>query len=171
MQTRFSAAPGLVDHVYYIVGYAALTLCDYNTADPLIDQVRAFLLHLAPSSDHLSYRIAYILGEVQRRYSGAPNSSATQSSPTAQVLKNAMFAAAAPPAPSRSEGLDLTQLMPSAGAMEPLVENYGCFDQLMPSYVAPQPSFSAPTVFQHHSAPVMGGAMPVSLVPRALHDW
>lgn len=170
MQTRFSAAPGLIDHVYYILGYSALTLCDYNSSDPLIDQVRAFLLHLAPSSDHLSYRIAYIIGEVQRRYSEAAN--ATQSSPTV-LLKNAIFAAAASaPVPPRTENLDLTQLIPSAGGMEGLVDtNYGCFDQLLPEYVAPQPAFSAPTVFQHHPAPVMGGAMPVNLVPRALHDF
>ncbi|KAJ6171400.1 Transcriptional activator of proteases prtT [Penicillium chermesinum] len=168
MQTRFSAAPGLIDHVYYILGYAALTLCDYTPSDPVIDQVRAFLLHLAPSSDHLSYRIAYIIGEVQRRY--AEPTSATQSSPTSVGLKNAnaMFAA---PAAARSESLDLTALMPSGGSMDGLVENYGCFEQLMPGYVAPQPAFSAPTVFQHHTAPVMGGAMPVSLVPRALHDF
>ncbi|KAJ5216984.1 Transcriptional activator of proteases prtT [Penicillium chermesinum] len=160
--------PGLIDHVYYILGYAALTLCDYTPSDPVIDQVRAFLLHLAPSSDHLSYRIAYIIGEVQRRY--AEPTSATQSSPTSVGLKNAnaMFAA---PAAARSESLDLTALMPSGGSMDGLVENYGCFEQLMPGYVAPQPAFSAPTVFQHHTAPVMGGAMPVSLVPRALHDF
>lgn len=170
MQTRFSAAPGLIDHVYYILGYAALTLCDYNPSDPLIDQVRAFLLHLAPSSDHLSYRIAFIVGEVQRRYSEAANATATgsQSSPGAQAMKNAMFA---PPQPPRTENLDLTQLIPTAGGMEPVVEGYGVFDQLMPGYVPSQPSFSAPAMFQHHSTPIMGGAMPISLVPRALHDF
>ncbi|KAJ5540779.1 Transcriptional activator of proteases prtT [Penicillium frequentans] len=159
MQTRFSAAPGLIDHVYYILGYAALTLCDYNPSDPLIDQVRAFLLHLAPSSDHLSYRIAFIVGEVQRRYSEA--ATADQSSPT--TLKSAMF--------PRTEGLDLTQLMPAAGGMEPVVDGYGVFDQMMPAYGPSQGSFSGPTLFQQHSAPVMGGAMPMGLVARALHDY
>lgn len=159
MQTRFSAAPGLIDHVYYILGYAALTLCDYNPSDPLIDQVRAFLLHLAPSSDHLSYRIAFIVGEVQRRYSEA--ATADQSSPTA--LKSTMF--------PRTEGLDLTQLMPAAGGMEPVVDGYGVFDQMMPGYGPSQGSFSGPTLFQQHSAPVMGGAMPMGLVARALHDY
>ncbi|KAJ5584237.1 Transcriptional activator of proteases prtT [Penicillium hispanicum] len=167
LQTRFSAAPGLIDHVYYILGYAALTLCDYNPSDPLIDQVRAFLLHLSPNSDHLAYRIAYIVGEVQRRYSEA--ASAEQASPTAAAaLKSALFAA---PHPSRPENLDLSQLMPG-GAMDSLVDGYGCFEQLMPGYVQAQPPFSAPAMFQQHSAPVgpIGGAMPVSLVPRALHD-
>lgn len=164
MQTRFSAAPGLIDHVYYILGYSALTLCDYNPSDPLIDQVRAFLLHLAPSSDHLSYRIAFIVGEVQRRYSEA--ATADQSSPTAQAaLKSAMF--------PRTEGLDLTQLMPAPSGMEPVVDGYGVFDQMMPGYGhgPSQASFSGPALFQQHSAPVMGGAMPMGLVARALHDY
>ncbi|KAJ6096649.1 Transcriptional activator of proteases prtT [Penicillium sp. IBT 16267x] len=162
MQTRFSAAPGLIDHVYYILGYAALTLCDYNPSDPLIDQVRAFLLHLAPSSDHLSYRIAFIIGEVQRRYSEA--ATADQSSPSAQAaLKSAMF--------PRTEGLDLSQLIPSAGGMEPVVNGYGVFDQMMPDYGPSQGSFSGPALFQQHPAPVMGGAMPMALVARALHDY
>lgn len=164
LQTRFSAAPGLIDNVYYILGYAALTLCDYNPSDPQIDQVRAFLLHLAPSSDHLAYRIACIVGEVQRRYSEA--ATAEQASPSADVLKGSLFVVPQ----SRSENLDLTQLMPASG-MEPLVEGYGCFEQLIPAgYVPTQPAFSAPAMFQHHPAPVTGGAMPVSLVPRALHD-
>ncbi|OKP11751.1 Transcriptional activator of proteases prtT [Penicillium subrubescens] len=164
LQTRFSAAPGLIDNVYYILGYAALTLCDYNPSDPQIDQVRAFLLHLAPSSDHLAYRIACIVGEVQRRYSEA--ASAEQASPSADVLKGSLFVVQ----PSRSGNLDLTHLMPASG-MEPLVEGYGCFEQLIPAgYVPTQPAFSAPAMFQHHPAPVTGGAMPVSLVPRALHD-
>ncbi|KAJ5272739.1 Transcriptional activator of proteases prtT [Penicillium angulare] len=169
MQTRFSAAPGLIDHVYYILGYAALTLCDYNPSDPLIDQVRAFLLHLAPSSDHLSYRIAYIVGEVQRRYSEAATATATagQSSPGVQAMKNSIFV----PHPPRTENLDLTQLISTAGGMEPVVDSYGVFDQLMPGYVPSQTAFSAPAMFQQHPAPVMGGAMPISLVPRALHDF
>ncbi|KAJ5726733.1 Transcriptional activator of proteases prtT [Penicillium malachiteum] len=165
MQTRFSAAPGLIDHVYYILGYAALTLCDYNPSDSLIDQVRAFLLHLAPSSDHLSYRIAFIVGEVQRRYSEAATG---QSSPTTHALKSAMFAQSQPP---RTENLDLTQLIPTAGGIEPVVDSYGVFDQLMPAYVPSQPAFSAPAMFQQHPAPVLGGAMPIGLVPRALHDF
>ncbi|KAJ5669397.1 Transcriptional activator of proteases prtT [Penicillium macrosclerotiorum] len=164
LQTRFSAAPGLIDNVYYIIGYAALTLCDYNPSDPLIDQVRAFLLHLAPSSDHLAYRIACIIGEVQRRYSEA--ASADQASPGAEVLKSALFAAP----PPRAGNIDLTQLVP--GTMETLVEGFGCFDHLLPpSYVPTQSTFSAPTMFQQHPTSVTGGAMPVGLVPRALHDF
>jgi hypothetical protein len=163
LQTRFSAAPGLIDNVYYILGYAALTLCDYSPSDPLIDQVRAFLLHLAPSSDHLAYRIACIIGEVQRRYSEA--ATADQSSPSAS---NALYVASQA---SRTENIDIGQLIPTGGSMDGIVDGYGCYDQLIATgYVPPQQAFSAPAVFQH-PAPVTGGAMPISLVPRALHDY
>lgn len=83
-------------------------------------------------------------------------------------MKDALFGA---PHPSRTENVDLAHLIPDAGVMDTLVDDYGCsLDQLIPNYVQPQPAFSAPTLFQHHPAPVTGGAMPVSLVPRAMHD-
>ncbi|KAJ5832981.1 Transcriptional activator of proteases prtT [Penicillium riverlandense] len=167
MQVRFPLALGLIDHVYSIVAYAAITLCDYNVSDPLIDQVRALLLHLAPSGDHISYRIACIIAEVQRRYSDAAADSASVAS-GGDALKDALFAT---PHPPRAANMDLAQLMPAAGVMNSLVDEYGCINQLIPSYAAPHPPFSGPTIFQQHLAPVTGGAMPVSLVPRALHDW
>lgn len=161
LQTRFSAAPGLIDNVYYILGYAALTLCDYNSSDPLIDQVRSFLLHLAPNSDHIAYRIAYIVSEVQRRYG---EGASDQASPGADVMKNGIFA------PPRTDNIDLSQLIP-AGSMESLVDGYACFDQLIPAgYVPPQPAFQAQTMFQQPTH-VVGGSMPVSQVPRMIHDF
>ncbi|KAJ5772916.1 hypothetical protein N7457_007812 [Penicillium paradoxum] len=163
LQTRFSTAPALIDHVYYIVGYAALTLCDYSIPDPLINQVRGFLLHLAPGGDNLPYRIACIIGEVQRRYSEAAVVSASHSQSSSPVAPEgkAMF-------PHPRPGMDLTQLMPASEVLDTLVEGYNCLEQLMP-YVAQQSGFEAPDLF--HSAPATGGAMPVGLVPRALHDW
>ncbi|KAJ6127332.1 Transcriptional activator of proteases prtT [Penicillium sp. IBT 18751x] len=160
LQTRFSAAPGLIDNVYYILGYAALTLCDYNPSDPLIDQVRSFLLHLAPNSDHIAYRIAYVVSEVQRRYGEASDST----SPAADVMKNNLFAA------PRTANIDLSTLIP-AGSMETLVEGYACFDHLMPTeYVPPQPTYQTQNMFQPPTHPT-GGSMPVALVPRMIHDF
>ncbi|KAJ5322861.1 hypothetical protein N7452_011150 [Penicillium brevicompactum] len=167
LQTRFSSAPALIDHIYFIVGYAALTLCDYNLSDPLINQVRGFMLHLAPSGDNLSYRIACILGEVQRRYSEASTVVSENSSPT-EVKGVPIFGTHH----SRA-GMDLSQLMPASQALDSLVEGYDCLQQLMPGFASQpisQPSFETPGLFQH-SAPVIGGAMPVGLVPRQLHDW
>jgi hypothetical protein len=167
MQVRFPLALGLIDQVYSIVAYAAITLCDYNISDPLIDQVRALLLHLAPSGDHISYRIACIIAEVQRRYPGGATDSASVGS-GGDALKESLFAA---PQPPRAANMDLTELMPAAGVMNTLVDEYGCINQLITGYAPPHPPFSGPTIFQQQLAPVTGGSMPVSLVPRALHDW
>ncbi|KAI1833840.1 transcriptional regulator family: Fungal Specific TF [Penicillium roqueforti] len=170
LQTRFTSAPALIDHVYFIVGYAALTLCDYTLTDPLISQVRGFLLHLAPGGDNLSYRIACIVGEVQRRYSEASvvTAGSHSSSPVAEVKSMQMFG----PSSHHRTGMDISQLMSSSEGLDSLVEGYNCLEQMMPGYAAPQPAFEAPDLF-HHSPPtgVTGGAMPIGLVPRALHDW
>lgn len=149
------------------MGYAALTLCDYNLSDPLINQVRGFMLHLAPSGDNLSYRIACILGEVQRRYSEASTVVSENSSPT-EVKGVPIFGTHH----SRA-GMDLSQLMPASQSLDSLVEGYECLQQMMPGFASQpisQASYETPDLFQH-SAPVIGGAMPVGLVPRALHDW
>jgi hypothetical protein len=187
LQTRFSTAPSLIDHVYFIVGYAALTLCDYNLTDPLISQVRGFLLHLAPSGDNLPYRIACIVGEVQRRYSEATAVVATAehaSLPSSSPVdaKGASLYGTGPAqhhshshshSHSHPQGrsMDLSSLMPGAEVLDNLVEGYGCLDQLMPGYAAAQGGYEPPALFQHHSAPVTGGSLPIGLVPRALHDW
>lgn len=114
--------------------------------------------------------MAFIIGEMQRRYNEATTSSTTEhSSPATDVLKNTIFGP--PPQPPRTENIDLSHLIPAAGPMDGLVDSFSCFEQLLPSgYVAPQPAFSSPGMFQHHSAPV-GGAMPMSLVARAMHDF
>lgn len=110
------------------------------------------------------------MGEMQRRYNEAATTASTdQSSPATDVLKNTIFGP--PPPPPRTENIDLSHLIPAAGPMEGLVDSYACFEQLIPAgYVAPQPAFSAPGMFQQHPAPV-GGAMPVGLVPRMMHDF
>ncbi|CAI7570568.1 unnamed protein product [Penicillium palitans] len=171
LQIRFTTAPALIDHVYFIVGYAALTLCDYTLSDPLISQVRGFLLHLAPSGDNLSYRIACIVGEVQRRYSETTTvvtaGSHSSSSPVADVKGVQMFS----PSQHHRSGMDISQLMSSAEGLDSLVEGYNCLEQMMPGYAASQPAFEAPDLFHSPTTGTTGGAMPIGLVPRALHDW
>ncbi|QQK42877.1 Fungal transcriptional regulatory protein, N-terminal [Penicillium digitatum] len=126
LQTRFTTAPALIDHVYFIVGYAALTLCDYTLTDPLISQVRGFLLHLAPGGDNLSYRIACIVGEVQRRYSetsAVVTAGSHSSSPVAEVKGVQMFGASQ----HHRSGMDISQLMSSAEGLDSLVEGFVSF--------------------------------------------
>jgi hypothetical protein len=125
------------------------------------------MLHLAPSGENLPYRIACIVGEVQRRYSEATAVVSGHSSPT-DVKGVPIFGTHH----SRA-GVDLSQLIPASEALDSLVEGYDCLQQLMPGYASQpisQSSFDAPDLFQH-SAPITGGAMPVGLVPRAMHDW
>lgn len=79
--------------------------------------------------------------------------------------------------PQTRANMDLSQLIPASEVLDSLVEGYNCLEQLMPGYVAAaaaQGGFEGSEMFQHHSSPVdgvTGGAMPVGLVPRALHDW
>jgi len=120
------------------------------------------MLHLAPSGDNLSYRIACIVGEVQRRYSEATTVVSEHSSPV-DVKSVPIFGTHARP------GMDLSQLMPASEVLDSLVEGYDCLQQLMPGFTSQQ-TFDPPELFQH-SAPVTGGAMPVGMVARALHDW
>jgi hypothetical protein len=69
---RFPNALAFPDQIYYIVGYAALNLCDFNPMDPLIDQVQTFLLHLSPNEDHIAYRFSYTITELKRRCAAGP---------------------------------------------------------------------------------------------------
>lgn len=69
-------------------------------------------------------------------------------------------------------GMELSQLMSSPEGLDSLVEGYNCLEQMMPGYAASQPAFEAPDLFHHSpTTGVTGGAMPIGLVPRALHDW
>ncbi|EAW25105.1 uncharacterized protein NFIA_105930 [Aspergillus fischeri NRRL 181] len=70
---RFPNALAFPDQIYYIVGYAALNLCDFSPMDPLIDQVQTFLLHLSPNEDHIAYRFSYTITELKRRCAAGPN--------------------------------------------------------------------------------------------------
>jgi hypothetical protein len=56
------------DHNFFIVAYAALTLCKFTIDDPLIAKVRSFLFHLALNDEHIAYRFACILRELQQAY-------------------------------------------------------------------------------------------------------
>ncbi|KNG81366.1 C6 zinc finger domain protein [Aspergillus nomiae NRRL 13137] len=67
LQLRFVTALRVVDQAYFIVGYAALNLCDFNFLDPLIDQIQMFLLHLSPNEDHIAYRFSCMIAEFKRR--------------------------------------------------------------------------------------------------------
>lgn len=56
------------DHNFFIVAYAALTLCKFTIDDPLIAKVRVFLFHLALNDEHIAYRFACVVRELQQAY-------------------------------------------------------------------------------------------------------
>lgn len=73
IMTRFLELPesSIVDspdHNFFIVAYAALTLCKFTMNNPLITRVRSFLFELSLSDEHIAYRFACIIRELQEAY-------------------------------------------------------------------------------------------------------
>lgn len=112
---RFSTALGFVDQTYYIVGYAALNLCDFNPMDPLIDQVQTFLLHLSPNEDHIAYRFSYTISELKRRCTACPNPNS--------AVKGAF---------GDARKLNLGQLHFMPQVLDTMMGDYSALEQLMP---------------------------------------
>jgi len=56
------------DHNFFIIAYAALTLCKFTIHNPLITRVRSFLFELSLSDEHVAYRFACIIRELQEAY-------------------------------------------------------------------------------------------------------
>jgi hypothetical protein len=56
------------DHNFFIVVYAALTLCKFTINDPLITRVRSFQFELSWNDEHIAYRFACIIRELQEAY-------------------------------------------------------------------------------------------------------
>jgi hypothetical protein len=67
LQARLSTALGFIDHVYVILGYAALNLCDANTLDPLIEDIQMYLLRLSPNERHITYRYSCMIADFKQR--------------------------------------------------------------------------------------------------------
>ncbi|EAU39371.1 alpha-amylase A precursor [Aspergillus terreus NIH2624] len=67
LQARLSTALGFIDHVYVILGYATLNLCDANTLDPLIEDIQMYLLRLSPNERHITYRYSCMIADFKQR--------------------------------------------------------------------------------------------------------
>lgn len=126
LQIQPYIAVDFIDHIFFVVVYAALTLCEFNIMDPLIDQIQAFLIHLSPNEEHIAYRFACIINELKRR--------STQIVPQpSSVTKTEDFA------DSRRVTTGNTEFMSSL--MDTLPEGYGSLEQLLAGFV---PSQSVP---------------------------
>lgn len=146
LQTPFATALNSIDQIYFIVGYAALTICDFNIADPLVHQIQTFLAHLAPTEDHIAYRFSCIIADFKHRY---PDHSIPSTAP----IKRDPFADSSP---SALGTLDPSQ--PQPHIVPPLMnmDGYGSLDQFVPDFMPSYPLSGA--VFQ--SVPMdmgMGG--------------
>ncbi|RAL16103.1 uncharacterized protein BO97DRAFT_337135 [Aspergillus homomorphus CBS 101889] len=130
LQIRYSSALSLVDQVYFMAGYAALNLCDFNLMDPLIEQVQMFLLHLSPNEDHIAYRFSCMIVEFRRRC-------AEGSDPTAAAAASAAKSSSPLSSFGEPRKMSLEQAAPFLPPMiDNMMEGYG-FEQLMPE-VLPQ---------------------------------
>lgn len=120
LQSPFSSALAAVDQIYFIVSYAALTLCDFNLMDPLIDQLQSFLMNLAPNEDHIAYRFSYVIAEFKRRYHDRAVSASAFDPPVA--VKGSPF----------TDGVNHHQFIPSL--LDTLPESYASMEQFVPGF-------------------------------------
>jgi hypothetical protein len=72
------------DHNFFIIAYAALTLCKFSIKDPLITKVRSILFELSLNDEHIAYRFACIIRELQEAYA---TSEVTRESTTSVQLE------------------------------------------------------------------------------------
>lgn len=120
-----------IDHIFFVVDYAALTLCEFNITDPLIDQTQAFLIHLSPNEEHIAYRFACIISELKRRCTEGVHQQS-------DVAKSAQFVDA-------RRAAENTEFMSSL--MDSMPDGYGSLEQLIAGFV---PSQSVPgTIYEN----------------------
>lgn len=67
LQVPLPTALGFIDHMYIILGYAALNLCDFNALDPLIENIQLYLLRLSPNENHITYRYSCMIADFKQR--------------------------------------------------------------------------------------------------------
>lgn len=138
LQSPYPTALGSIDQIYFIVGYAALTLCDFNIIDPLIDQLQSFLMHLSPNEDHISYRFSCIISEFKRRYNERSRAAAD-----AVIKRSSPFTSAVEQGQFIPELIDLPDAGVDAGG------GFAGVEQFVPSGFLPAYSIAGGTVFQN----------------------
>ncbi|PLB38184.1 C6 zinc finger domain protein [Aspergillus candidus] len=134
LRTPFSTALSAIDHVYFVVGYAALNLCDFNFLDPLIDQTQAFLLQLGPDESHIAYRFAFMISEFKRRCTDCHDAASSVSSSGIVDGSQSPFE----PMSSMSQAPPFLPQLVSDGDVAGLMMDgggYAVLDQLVPEFL------------------------------------
>lgn len=70
-ELEFSIILDMPDHFFFMVIYAALTLCKFAIGHPLISSTESCLRDLAPNDEHIAYRFGTILSEIRRKAAAA----------------------------------------------------------------------------------------------------
>jgi hypothetical protein len=63
----FTVILDLPDYYFFIVIYAALTLCKFIVSDPLIAMTQEWLEDLAPNEEHIAFRFGTVLREIRQK--------------------------------------------------------------------------------------------------------
>jgi hypothetical protein len=66
-EMEFSTVLDMPDHFFFVVIYAALTLCKFAIGHHLIASTENCLINLAPNDEHIAYRFGTIIAEIRRK--------------------------------------------------------------------------------------------------------
>lgn len=126
IQIQPRAAVNFIDHVFFVAAYAALTLCEYDLANPIIDQTQIQLIRISPNEEHIAYRFACVVGELRRR----------STEPSAVNMRRSVNSTPGP-GPATS--------MLSSSLMNAVPVGYGSLEQLLTGFVPATAIPSVPT--------------------------
>jgi hypothetical protein len=119
LQIPSQTAVHFIDHIFFVVAYAALTLCEFNYSDPILEQIQIHLIHTSANEDHLAYRFACVVGETKRRASNP----AAVSAPPSDVIKSSQY-------------VDHTANSAAAAPlMNSIPDGYGALEQILTTFV------------------------------------
>lgn len=68
---EFTKILDLPDYYFFITIYAALTLCKFTIADPLITTTQESLMDLAPNDEHIAFRFGTVLDQIRQKAAAA----------------------------------------------------------------------------------------------------
>ncbi|KAH8704145.1 C6 zinc finger domain protein [Talaromyces proteolyticus] len=122
IQLQPRAVVSFIDQVLFIVGYASLTLCEYDIANPIIDQVQFQFIHIAHNEKHMAYRFAYVMSELKQR-----STKMNHSHPTPPYHPMDAPVALNPP---------IASLLLQSSIVDPMFDRSGPVDQLLTRFMS-----------------------------------
>lgn len=71
LEQEFSIILNMPDHFFFMIIYAALTLCKFYIRHPLIASTQHRLMDLSPNDEHIAYRFGTVLSEIKQKAAAA----------------------------------------------------------------------------------------------------